>query len=217
MKLSIDVNAADASAVLKAVVKQAQFAAVVALTRAAQEVRTQTPGYLDRVLDRPTPFTKRGVYVQRATLSNPVAEVGVMDRQAAYLRYQEQGGDRPPARRVIVLPSDIRRDQYGSIPRLQLRRLYDAAKANRRATAAIRRRLGVSRKVDLFVGEPGNGFPPGIYKRVPAGLVPLVVFRDQPVRYRPRMAWVQWASRLAQDGISGHFETAIAGALGSAR
>lgn len=217
MKLSIDVKAEHVSAVMKSIVKQAQFAAVVALTRAAQDVREQTPGYLERVLDRPTPFTKRGVYTRRATLSNPVAEVGVMDKQAAYLAYQEQGGRRPPARRVIVLPSDIKRDQYGSIPRLQLRRLYDAARANKRATAAIKRRLGVSRKVDLFIGEPGNGFPPGIYKRVPGGLVPLVVFRSAPVEYRPRMAWAQWAAGAAQDKIGKHFEDALAGALEGVR
>lgn len=217
MRLSVNVNEAEVAAVLKAITRQAKFAAVVALTRTAGDVRDKTPGYLEQTLDRPTPFTRRGAFVRRATLADPTAIVGIKDRQAAYLRYQEEGGSRRPARRVIVLPSDIRRDQYGSIPRLQLRRLYEAAKANKRATAAIRRRLGVSRKVDLFVGEPGNGFPPGIYKRVTGGLVPIVVFRDEPVRYRPRMQWKRWASGVATAAIGGHFERAMADALGGQR
>lgn len=197
MRLSFSSNLAEFIGQMKEKRKQLEFATALALTRTAQVVSRESPAFLERQLDRPTPFTKRGLYVKPARRGDLVAIVGYKDVQAQYLSLQEQGGARAPRRRTIVLPSNVARDQYGNVPPLQLRRLYERAKGDKRATKALGKRLGISNKVDLFVGEPGEGFPPGIYKRVTGGLVPIVVFREQAVRYRPRLGWTPWATRRA--------------------
>ena len=216
--LTVTHNLTQFKAQLASVGKQERYAMAVALTRTAQAVRDETPARLDRTLDRPTPFTKRGVYVQRATAQKLEAVVGFMDAQAAYLRYQEEGGRRAPARRVIVLPSRIKLDAYGSIPRAEFMRLYLRAKSDKRATRALSRRLGISSKVDLFIGDPGEGRPSGIWQRVAAGhLVPIVVFREAAVRYKPRLGWVDWGLKQARARIATEYRRALQAALATAR
>lgn len=215
--ITVSHNLSQFIAQLKRQARQEQFALALALTRTAQIVRDETPDYLDQALDRPTPFSKRGVFVQRATTQKLEAVVGFKDAQAAYLELQEEGGTRQPKRRAVVLPARIKLNQYGNIPRAELRRLYDRAKNDKRATPALKKRLGISSKVDLFVGDPGEGLPPGIYKRLPDALVPLVVFHEGPVRYRPRMGWRRWALRLAGERIAGEWLKARAQAQATAR
>jgi hypothetical protein len=217
MKLQLHIPRQAVQQALAKAEKQARYAAAVALTRVAYQGQRETPDYLDKALDRPTPFTKRGVYVERATPAKLEAVVGFKPVQAQYLRLQEEGGIRPPKARSIALPTAIKLNQFGSIGISELRRLYERAKRGRKATASLKRKLGVSTRVELFVGEPGHGLPPGIYKRVPKALVPLVVFRREPVRYRPRMGWKRWAMSQARDRVAGEFARTFAQAMASAR
>ena len=60
--------------------KQVKYAAAVALTRTAASIKAGLPAELDRVFDRPTPFTKRGVYLKAARRDELTAEVGFMTR-----------------------------------------------------------------------------------------------------------------------------------------
>ena len=83
--------------------KQVKFAAAVALTRTARAVKDAMPDVMNRELDRPTPFTTRGLFVTPARKDKLQAVVGFMERQAAYLKYQIAGGTRTPTARGIKL------------------------------------------------------------------------------------------------------------------
>ena len=97
--------------------KQMRFAQAVALTKTGKIAGEDFTKSLDRVLDRPTPFTKRGVGLIKATKERQVATVFVKDVQAGYLELQETGGTRRPKKRALVLPARGRINQYGNIPR----------------------------------------------------------------------------------------------------
>jgi hypothetical protein len=57
------------------------FAAVVALTRTAKDIKEEQPREMERVFDRPTPFTLRSVYMQGATKAEPWARVWLKDSE----------------------------------------------------------------------------------------------------------------------------------------
>lgn len=217
MRPTVTTNLLDFSRQLERQARQVEFAFLLAATRTATTISRESPAYLERKLDRPSPYTKRGLYVVKATRQQPFAVVGFKDIQAAYLLYQEEGGQRAPRRRAIVLPSKVTLDPFGNLPPAQLRRLYDRAKNDKRATKALGKRLGISSKVDLFIGDPGEGFPPGIFKRTRTGLIPIVVFREQPVTYKPRLAWREWATQRAREVLMSETRRAVTETLATAR
>jgi hypothetical protein len=61
--------------------KEFGFAAVVALTRTAQAIKQEQPKEMNRVFDRPKPWTLNSVFMQKATKSIPVARVWLKDQQ----------------------------------------------------------------------------------------------------------------------------------------
>ena len=143
------------------------FVAAKSLTRTARKIAQEDmPQVVQRSLDRPTRFTKRGFYSIGAKKSSLVAYVGIKDKQAEYLKYQIYGGVRTPKRKLLRLPAEIALDAHGNILRRTLSQLITRAKQGKRATKGISRRSGVSTKVDLFYGDPGDGRPVGVYKRI---------------------------------------------------
>ena len=167
------------------------FAVAAALTDSVKAAQAAMPAELEQDLDEPTPFTKAGFYVTPARKDNLVAEIGAKRAQDEYLRYQAEGGVRSPKRRALRLPTAVELNQYGNLPAGTIKQLVARAQAGKRATKGQAKRYGVSRKVELFYGDPKDERPAGIYKRVPIGggatrLVPLVVFPQQGARYRPR-------------------------------
>lgn len=136
-------------------------------------------------------YTKRAFYIEPANKARLSAAVGVKDDQAKYLGYQVEGGVRTPERGTLKLPSVIDLTTQGNIPRGMIRRLIERANAGKRATRQQSKRTGISQQVDLFYGEPGDGRPLGIYKRVAVSstehrLIPVVVFPKQSARYTDR-------------------------------
>jgi len=123
--------------------RQIPFAAALALNDTAADVQKAWETQAERRLDRPTPFTKRGVYVQRAKKGRLTATVGYRRIQVSYLRFQVQGGARRPAGRALVIPVGQKRNVYGNMPK-----------------GAVKRALA---KKDVFSGKVGG--KPGIYRR----------------------------------------------------
>lgn len=167
------------------------FACAKALTDTVRLVQFGLPAETERTLDRPTDFTKRGFYIQAARKDNLQASVGVKDKQAAYLQYQVEGGKRAPRKVALRLPSVVQLNAHGNVPAGLVRTLIARAKAGKRATKGQARRFGVSQKSELFYGEPGDGRPAGIYKRVVLSatrhqLVPVIVFPKQDAQYTDR-------------------------------
>lgn len=170
---------------------QVPFAVAKTLTDVAKAVADEMPKAVEQDLDKPTPFTRQGFYMQGARKDHLQAVVGVKDRQATYLRYQIEGGERQPQRKALRLPAQVQLDAFGNMPKGLVRQLIARAKAGRRATKAQASRFGVSQHLDLFYGEPGDGRPAGIYKRVVIGptqhqLVPVIVFPSRSAHYEPR-------------------------------
>lgn len=170
---------------------QFQFACAKALTDTVRIIAAKLPAQVDTDLDRPVPFTRSAFYTQGARKDSLVATVGVKDAQAQYLWWQVEGGARSPARKALKLPSVVQLNEHGNIPKGLIRQLIARAKAGKRATKGQARKFGVSQALDLFYGDPSDGRPAGIYKRVVVSstqhrLVPIIVFPQRTAQYSPR-------------------------------
>lgn len=183
MRVDLSSNVADVIGWTARLSPQFEFAAAKALTDTAAIVRNSMPAEAELTLDRPTPYTKQGFYSQGARKDRLYSVVGVKDRQASYLWWQVEGGTRPPTRKALKLPANIDLNEFGNIPPALIRTLIARAKMGKRATKGQAKRFGVSSKVDLFYGDPADSRPPGIYKRVGSGLIPLVLFPARSARY----------------------------------
>lgn len=170
---------------------QFRFAAAKGLTDTMRQVSDLMPAAAQSAFQGgAVEFTRRAFVVAPARKDNLSASVAVKPVQAEYLQYQVEGGRRSPKRQALRLPSVVNLTAEGNLPAGLIKALVARARVGRRATASQARRFGVSRAVDLFYGEPGDGRPAGIYKRVANGsrnqLVPMVVFPKQAARYAER-------------------------------
>ncbi|GAB5376485.1 MAG: hypothetical protein AcusKO_29470 [Acuticoccus sp.] len=176
------------------------FATSLALTETARDIETNVNKRIGRVFDRPTPFTKRAVFVQRASKAKLVATVGIKDKQAEYLELQEEGGTRLPKGRALVMPVQARVNQYGNIPR----------KAVARAVA----------RPDTFAGKvKGVG---GIWQRAKAGRkrqrsIKLLYAFEAAAQYRPRFGFMDTARKTAEARFPSQFWRALARAVSTAK
>lgn len=141
MKLTIKDNFPQVQRTIDALGKQARFAAAVALTKTAQDIRSAEVRELQRALDRPTPYTLRSLFLKPATKASLEAKVWIKDDRAGsgtpavrYLLPQIEGGERsakrfeqslrlagylPPG--WLAMPgAGARLDQYGNVSRGQI-------------------------------------------------------------------------------------------------
>lgn len=234
MRISVQTDTRQLLAALRGQQRQVDFAIAVALTKTAKDVQGALPAELDKVFDRPTPFTKRGTYVKAAKRDSLVAEVGFRDIQAGYLKLQAEGGTYTPGEQGIRLPGNITLNTFGNIPRGVITKLKAAAE-NGELSAAIARRIGAQgggrRKgqapLQLFFGVPrGRGWenaPLGIWRRLPgvAGgpgkLVPVIVFEDTPAKYKRRLDMEALAQPVVAREFGKHLAEAVRRALATAR
>ena len=214
--------------------KQASFATAVALTRTAQDVRRAIPEALDRALDRPTEYTKRGTFVVAARRDKLEAIMGFRDRQAKYMALQIAGGTYQPKDAGIRLPGNVQINAFGNIPRGLVTKLKAAAKDGSLSTA-VAKRLNVQgnrRKgtapIQLFYGQPtGSGWetaPVGIWRRIPPAtpggkgkLVPVIIFDKKPARYRARFDFKALARNTVDARFAEHFKAEFKKAIANAR
>lgn len=97
--------------------RQLPFAAARALTAAARRGAEAERQAMRTKLDRPSPFTLRGVAVQPARKEDLKATVLILPEQARYLAPSIVGGPQILGRsRGILRPKNIRLDRYGNIP-----------------------------------------------------------------------------------------------------
>jgi hypothetical protein len=162
--------------------KQMPFAGAMALTRTAWDMKKKEldPG-LDKHLDRPTPFTKKAIRVQKARKNHLVAYVRVAPLQARYLRYQVKGGTRRPHKKALLVPVGQRLNKYGNMPRSTVSKLMQNPK--------------------VFSGIPHGRTQPGIYKRLgPKGRkkLHLMVAYEKRASYEKRFHFYQLAERQAK-------------------
>lgn len=103
--------------------KQIPYATSQALNDTAFHARQEVMDDLEKHLDRPTPWTKRGVRYGRSTKRKLVATVFFLNDRWDYIKYQVKGGSRTPERKAIPVPVGQRLNQYGNMTKGTITRL----------------------------------------------------------------------------------------------
>jgi hypothetical protein len=178
--------------------REAEFAAVVALTRTAQDVRAAEQREIDDSFDRPNPYTRNAIFVRPATRQTMEAQVGIKDdlsggrgarAQSTYLEPQIEGGGRrlkafERALRSLgvmdgtqyVVPGQAARiDAYGNIERGQILQVLSQLRAFTGAET-VSRNLVARKRAAAFRRAGGQYFAVGPYKR--GGLAPGIYQRQ---------------------------------------
>lgn len=223
MRISVGVKGIDATVSrLTGIGKQVTFAASKALNATAKKVAEAMPAEIEKAIDKPTPFTRKGVRVLKyANKSNLEATVGFMRAQAKYMALQIEGGTRNPGPAGLRIPAAIKLNEFGNIPKGAIGQLIAVARKERGLAKATSRRVRVSANVDLFYGDPtdqkGKPWPRGIYKSVNGQLIPLVIFPVTPARYKVRFDFPSIAAAIVAKEWPRQFDLALSDALRTAR
>lgn len=178
--------------------KQLPFALSVALNATAEDIQKNETRRLSKVLDRPTPFTKRAYRVRRSSKRHLEARVFAMRAQAKYLGRLEDGGIATPKRRALVLPQKARVNRYGNLPRGSVRR------------AIARPNVFSTRNK----GGPGG---PGVFQRMKSGKIKKLVSYVKRATYRPQLGFRDSAAKTARRRFPVHVERALAKAFATRR
>lgn len=234
MQIKIDSNFHELERMYSGMRKQVRFAAAVALTRTVKDAQADIPGSLERDLDKPTDFTKRGTFTIPARKDDLAATLGFKDKQARYMALQIAGGVYQPKDSGIRLPGNIQLNAFGNIPKGVIAKLRAAAESGslshvleKRLQLHGNRRKGAA-PVQLFYGKPtGKGWegaPMGIWRRIPPAtpgalgkLVPVVVFEDTPAVYRSKFSMRDVVQTSADRRFAAHFKAEFSKAITTAR
>ncbi|MBB5414094.1 hypothetical protein [Paraburkholderia atlantica] len=184
--------------------KQLRFGASQAINSLAKTIQTLERENMEKVLDRPTPFTLSGVSVKLSTKASLTATVYVKDKTASYLAPYEVGGFNKLNSKALLKPVDQKVNQYGNLPRTAVKRL--AAKKN------------------VFVGKvkTKNGVVDGVWQRSKAtrgkqaGLTLLVKFDNAHV-VKQHLDYRGLAKRTVSSQFKVEFARAMQRAIASAR
>lgn len=177
--------------------RQIPFALSLAINEVLNDIRKNWEKRLRRILDRPTPFTMKAFAVRRATKRSLTGMVFAKPIQAEYLTRLEDGGNRAPKRRAILVPVGQRLNKYGNMPR-----------------GAVGRTLN---KPAVFSGKPKGGRRAGIWQRDRKGAsLKLLVHYADRASYSPRLKLVVSAAKTATARLPGAMLRAMRRAVGSA-
>eukprot|EP01042_Synura_sphagnicola_P028124 gene28124-36292_t len=102
--------------------RQIPFATSVALNRTAFLVRDAELQNLKDVLESPTPFTLKGLRVEKSTKRSLEAIVYMADAQANYLApFEATGPHFLGNKKALIVPYSVKVNAYGNIPRTALK------------------------------------------------------------------------------------------------
>lgn len=184
------------------------FAVALGINDVAGQIREAEQSSLSRDLDRPAPFTKRGMFVARASKRKLTGVVGFKRIQAEYLALQATGGTRRAKRRAVVVPVGARLNKYGNMPRGSLKRAL--AKPGT-FSGTVKGVAGIWQKPKASARR-GGGSGRGARK----GIKLLAVYKSS-VRYSPRLKFVPRARVLATKEIAPAIAKHLARAVRTAR
>ena len=179
--------------------KQIPYACMVGLNNTAFKVKDAEVVALEKHLDRPTPFTKRGYEVVKATKQRLVASVRARQVQGEYLKWQVEGGSRRPPKVANVIPAGVGRNTYGNMKAGAVKRMVGDGGDKRR----------------FFSGKPGSR-PAGIWQRLGKGKrreLRLMVAYEGSIGYEKRLPFEQVAKDEVTRVFRPEFDKALARAL----
>lgn len=175
--------------------KQIPFATAKALTDTAKDAQTASKKAMIKKLDRPTPFTLRGVAIQRATKTKLQSVVYIKDIQAKYLRWQISGGTREARNKALLIPQGIRLNKYGNMPKGRLSKLRT--------------------KDNIFSGKvDGVG---GVYQRYKKKAPKLLVAYESRVKYGVKYPFYKIVKGSVRQQFKKNFSKALTQALRTAK
>lgn len=215
---------------------QLPFAAANALTQAAHKVREAERVEMQRVFDRPTPFTLNAFQVVPARKNNLVAEVRYKDVMPYtgkhFLEVQAEGGPRPMTgfERLLsradigagdfagVIPArTATRDAYGNWSGGERQRVLSALQAQRdtfqNTTDRSRRRN--ARRAEYYVGKRGG--MTGVFRSQGDEDTLILVFLRRSPLYQKRFDFYGVARRTMAEVYPSLFATALQRAMATAR
>lgn len=201
MQISIKADLDQAVKQLGRLQRQVPFAASVAMNKTAVEIQKAEQDAMQRELDQPRPSTVKGVRVKRSNKRNLQAAVFVIPAIDAFLRYQVQGGVRPPRATAEAVPFNIPLNRYGNIPGRRAGKLQKLLNRQDTFSARIKGVAGIWQR-----GKGRN-----------SRQVTLLVAYEDRTRYRPRFRFYEHANRVARIRWRRNFRRALAKAIRTAR
>ena len=108
------IKTASVERMMRTATKQVRYAAALALSEAAEDYQKVATVLMRQTIDRPIPFTQRGLRHTRASASKLQASVYMLPRQASYMVYQVEGGSTSGAKPYPIRASE---DAYGNLPK----------------------------------------------------------------------------------------------------
>lgn len=146
------IKTASVERMMRTATKQVRYAAALALSEAAEDYQRVATVLMRQTIDRPIPFTQRGLKHTRATASKLQASVYMLPRQAAYMVYQVEGGTTSGAK---PYPFKTAANVYGNLPK----------GATKRAKAFTVISRGDGEKLTFVRVRSGKRPPKGAYRR----------------------------------------------------
>lgn len=192
--ISVSGNFDDIKRRLREKQKQVAFAAAKALTDTARQAAKDAQDEMPRSLDRPIPFTVRGIRWRGANKTTLQSRVYIMPGTAAYLRPLIEGGVVRPKKRALLEPAGVKLDRYGNIPRKELERLR-------------------ARKDVFFGSVRGIG---GVWQRTKQGVKLLIKFESLQQK-RKQFDFPGIVAASVKRNFAAYFDRALAVALATAR
>ena len=108
MQISMQSDIDKAIKQLGALGKQVPFAASVAINQTVKDIQKVEQAAIKRELDKPTPSTVKGIRVSRSSKRKLVGTVFIIPHIDKFLKYQIEGGTRPPRSKAEAVPVSIR-------------------------------------------------------------------------------------------------------------
>lgn len=207
--------------------KQIPFATSKAINTLAFDVRKTLQDGLDVYLDRPTPYTKRGIQVEKSTKKDLTAEVGFRSKtfgkgqgeatQASYMKKQIEGGMRSPNRRSIPIPieDNIRLNKYGSLTRNKVKNLL--ANKDKYFSGKLKGAKGKGTGEGIFERMPANSKRKSKNKRSRSGKVRMVIAWNPNAQYKARFPFKKIVEKTIRFNFRKRFDFALREALKTAR
>lgn len=177
--------------------RQIPFATSQAINNLAFGLRAEEQRMMKVALDRPTPFSVRGVRYTKSNKRNLTAVVYLTEIVDDYLKYQIHGGSRP-AKRGRVLPAiGTKTNSYGNLPRGKSKTLR--------------------KKANVFSGKP-KGKPAGIWQKMKSGRIkPLLIYEKGSMTYKKRFPWFKIGRKYVRANFDREFIKAMNRAIKTAR
>lgn len=175
--------------------RQIPFALSQAINDTVVEGRDESQKGMRRDLDRPTPWTQKGVLFKRSSKRNLQGAIYIAPNRWEYLQYQIEGGARRPAKRFIAIGLG-KRNKYGNIPGMRTK---------------VAKLLA---KPDHFQAEI-NGTV-GVWRRMKRGLRLVVAFRRR-AQYSPKWQFFRRAEKHIEARFPIFFRRRLAKALETSR